>query len=88
MINAKLFWLGGSKRLNSETPKSAIWYAFEPETCFCRDDKRKVVLKRLYSASQKKQNTETMECCEQVVGCVTIIIYISLSMINMLSNDT
>ena len=36
-----------------ETPfwnaeKSAIWYAFEPETRFCRDDKRKVVLKRLY----------------------------------------
>ena len=31
----------------------------------------------LYSASQKKQNPETMECCEQVVGCMTIIIYIS-----------
>ena len=29
------------------TEKSAIWYAFEPETRFCRDDKRKVVLKRL-----------------------------------------
>ena len=28
--------------------KSAIWKAFEPETGFCRDDKRKVVLKRLY----------------------------------------
>ena len=26
---------------------------------------------------RKKQNTETMECCKQVVGCVTIIIYIS-----------
>ena len=42
----------------------------------------------LYSASQKKQNPETMECCEQVVGCMTIIIYISWIMINMLSNDT
>ena len=36
-----------------ETPfwkgkKIAAWYAFEPETRFCRDDKRKVVLKRLY----------------------------------------
>ena len=36
-----------------ETPfwnakKSAIWYTFEPETRFCRDDKRKVVVKRLY----------------------------------------
>ena len=42
----------------------------------------------LYSASQKKQNPETMECCEQVVGCMTIIIYISWIIINMLSNDT
>ena len=42
----------------------------------------------IYSASQKKQNPKTMECCEQVVGCMTIIIYISWIMINMLSNDT
>ena len=28
--------------------KSAIWNAFEPETHFCRDDKRKVILKRVY----------------------------------------
>ena len=34
--------------------QGAIWYAFEPETRFCRDDKRKVVLKRLYNVSQKK----------------------------------
>ena len=27
-----------------KTEKSAIWYAFEPETRFCRDDKRKVIL--------------------------------------------
>ena len=32
-----------------------IWNAFEPETCLCRDDKRKVVLKRLYNVSQKKE---------------------------------
>ena len=32
--------------LNAEN--SAIWYAFESETRFSRDDKRKVVLKRLY----------------------------------------
>ena len=38
----------------------------------------------LYSASQKKQNPEIMECCEQVVGYMTIIIYISWIMINML----
>ena len=25
---------------------------------------------------RKKQNPETMECCEQVLGCMTIIIYI------------
>ena len=35
-----------------ETPfwnaeKRAIWNAFEPETRFCRGDKRKAVLKRL-----------------------------------------
>ena len=42
----------------------------------------------LYSASQKKKNLETMECCEHVVGCMTIIIYISWIMINMLSIDT
>ena len=56
--------------------QSAIWYAFEPETRVCRDDKRKVVLKRLYNVSQKKQNPETIEWCDQVVGCVTIIIFI------------
>ena len=38
--------------LNSE---GDIWNAFEPETRFCRDDKRKVVLKRLYNVSQKKE---------------------------------
>ena len=32
-----------------------IWNAFEPEIRFCRDDKRKVVLKRLYNVSQKKE---------------------------------
>ena len=42
----------------------------------------------IYSASQKKQNCETMECCKQVLECMIIIIYISWSMINMLSNDT
>ena len=26
---------------------------------------------------RKKQNPETMESCEQVLGCMTIIIYIS-----------
>ena len=36
-----------------ETPfwnaeKSVIWYVFEPETRFCRDNKCKVVLKRLH----------------------------------------
>ena len=34
----------------------------------------------------RKNNPETIQCCEQVVGCMTIII--SWSMINMLSNDT
>ena len=62
-----------------------IWNAFEPETRFCRDDKRKVVLKRLYNVSQKK---EPWNNGQKVVGCVTIIIFISWSMINMLSNDT
>ena len=42
----------------------------------------------LYSASQNKQNPETKGCCDQVPGCMTIIIYISWIMINMLSNDT
>ena len=28
--------------------KSGIWNAFEPETRFGRDDKRKVILKRVY----------------------------------------
>ena len=37
---------------------------------------------------RKKQNPETMDSCEQVLGCMTIIIYISWSMMNMLSNDT
>ena len=30
----------------------------------------------IYSASQKKQKPETMECCEQIFGCMTIITYI------------
>ena len=54
MINAQscFHWGGGGG--GSETPfwnaeKSAIWYAFEPETRFCRDDKRKDVLKRVYN---------------------------------------
>ena len=42
----------------------------------------------LYSASQNKQNPETKGCCDQVPGCMTIIIYISWIMINLLSNDT
>ena len=46
------------------------------------------ILREIYSASQKKQNRETMECCEQVLGCMTIMIYISWNMVNMLSNDT
>ena len=31
----------------SNAEKRAIWNAFEPETRFCRGDKRKAVLKRL-----------------------------------------
>ena len=54
----------------------------------CRDDKRKVVLKRLYNVSQKKKKNRTLKQWTKVVGCVTIIIIISWSMINMLSNDT
>ena len=37
---------------------------------------------------RKKQNPETKGCCDQVPGCMTIIIYISWIMFNMLSNDT
>ena len=59
------FWLWVLNRVSKEenTAKlGAIWYAFEPETRFCRDDKHKVVLKRLYNVSQEKnQNPETME---------------------------
>ena len=40
-----------------------------------------------YIASQKKQNPETKGCCDQVPGYMTIVIYISWIMINMLSND-
>ena len=50
-------WLWVLKRVSEEEniySQGAIWYAFEPETRFCRDDKRKVVLKRLYNVSQKK----------------------------------
>ena len=61
-----------------------LLFYFSKPLCFCAD----VLHKEYYSASQKKQNPETMECCEQVVGCMTIIIYISWIMINMLSNDT
>ena len=58
---------------------------FEPETRFCRDDKRKVVLKRLLQCVPEKR---TLKQWTKIVGCVTIIIFISWSMINMLSNDT
>ena len=84
-------WLWVLKRVSKDWGKysqGAIWYAFEPEARFCRDDKRKVVLKRLYNVSQKKKKNRTLKQWTKVVGCVTIIIIISWNMINMLPNDT
>ena len=50
---------------------------------------RKEIFKFSYTVRpRKKQNPKTMECCEHVLACMTIIIYISWGMINMLSNDT
>ena len=54
------FWLWVLKRDSTlgkgdKRTQGDIWNAFEPQTRFCRDDKRKVVLKRLYNVSQKKE---------------------------------
>ena len=68
--------------------RTSSWGPWDHENYFVVSGFSLCKKKYIYSASQKKQNPETMECCEQVVGCMTIIIYISWIMINMLLNDT